>query len=293
MRDARDFNPYIIHMNVGQLQPGQIVSERMCMWYEIELITHSDGGGVLTLDQLLPARKGTIYVRKPGMIVKGIPPYGFNGVIFDVVYDLALEPYYEQKEKCMNAQFDATLLSHIYARDFFFEFLECLPPRLEVRNYDLFFRLMDASFHLFLDRPQDYQFHAKSLLMQIIEAILEENSVRHQGDANIVRAILDVQRFIDTHYTEPLTLAMLAKKSSMSREYLCRLFRRIVGRAPIEYLLSVRLFHAKQLLIITSDPIERVVAQSGFSSQQHFHEVFKRSMNMTPGRYRAEKQGRG
>lgn len=44
MRDARDFNPYIIHMNVGQLQPGQIVNERMCMWYEIELITHSEGG---------------------------------------------------------------------------------------------------------------------------------------------------------------------------------------------------------------------------------------------------------
>ena len=226
------------------------------------------------------------------MIVKGIPPYGFNGVIFDAVYDPELEPYYEQKEKCMNAQFDAAFLSRIYERDCFFDFLESLPPRVEVRNYDLFIRLLDASFHLFLDKPWDYQLHAKSLLMQIIEAILEENSVRLQGDANVVRAVLDVQHYIDTHYMEPLTLALLARKSLLSREYLCRLFKRIIGRAPIEYLMSVRLFHAKQLLIITSDPIERIASQSGFSSQQHFHEVFKRSIHTTPGRYRVEKRGR-
>lgn len=287
--DARLFNPYIVHMNVGELQKNQRVNERMCMWYEIELIRYGDGG-VVTLDQFLPAAKGVIYIRKPGMIVRGVPPYGYNGIVFDVIYDAKMEMYYELKGKVMEAQFDKKLLRHFYERGAFFDFLENLPPSIETKNYDLYAHLLENCFHLFLKGAEDFQLQAKTLLYQIIVALLDEQYLPSGADAGARQMIFDIQRYIDSHYMNRIDLQQLARRGSLSREHFCRLFKRVVGCAPIEYLQSVRLFHAKQLLVITSDANDHIAAQCGFSSSQHFYDVFRRTMNMTPRQYRAQRQ---
>ena len=286
------FNPYIIHMNVGQLHEGGHAPERMCMWYEIELITQGGSGGVLTLDQFLPANKGVVYIRRPGTIVHGIPPYSFNGIIFDAVYDESLAPYYAMGGQCLTAQFEKPLLERIYRRDAFFDFLETLPPTIEVRNYDLFHHLFYRCFHQFLRQDTEFQLYAKSLLIQIIVALLDERRFLSRGGAYAgdLQNILDIQRYIDAHYMEKIDLTLLARIGSMSREHLCRRFKHIVGRSPIDYIQSVRLFHAKQSLIITNDTIERIASQCGFSSSQHFYSVFHKASGITPGQYRHQKQ---
>lgn len=282
------FNPYILHLNVGQLWPGQVIHERMCLFHEIELITFSSGGGVITLDQFLPARRGTIYIRRPGMIVRGIAPYHFNGIIFDTTYDPALEPTYRREDKAMRASLDTDHLRRLESRHLSFDFLDSLPPRIEVRNVDLFSHLFSAAFHLYIDQPEHYQLHAKTILLQILVALLEEQG--NPRDDSALNSIANARQFMDTHYMEPITLARLAEPCALSVEHFCRSFKRLIGRAPLQYLTSIRVFHAKRLLLTTNDTIERIATQCGFSSPQYFYSVFKRETNATPTAFRHDKK---
>ena len=275
-------------MNTGSLRPGLAADERMCQWYEIELITASRGGGVVTQQQFLPARRGTIYVRKPGDIVQGIPPYSYCGVVFDTEYDPSLERYYRLEGRCMHAHKDPVFLNHILRRGSFFEFLETLPRCLEVKNFDLFYHLLESSADLYAKHPPDYHLHAKNLLLQLIIALADETAPEHRGaDTPSLEVVRGIRGYIDTHYMERMDLKLLAQRASMSREHLCRTFKQVYGEAPIEYLTSIRLLHAKQMLMYTHDTVGRIARLSGFASEQCFYDAFKRRNRLTPGQYRA------
>ena len=53
-----------------------------------------------------------------------------------------------------------------------------------------------------------------------------------------------------------------------------------------DYILSVRLDHAANLLMYSDEPIARIAEYVNFPSQSYFGRVFKEKMQMSPRRYR-------
>lgn len=95
-----------------------------------------------------------------------------------------------------------------------------------------------------------------------------------------------VKEYIYTHYSEPISLALISGKLGISAGYLSILFHKNVGESYIKFLTKVRMQQAEKLL--TAKPAEKVHIISekvGYVSVKHFSSVFKKHFNVSPGEY--------
>ena len=93
--------------------------------------------------------------------------------------------------------------------------------------------------------------------------------------------------YMETHYADShLSLAELTTHFSVSKSYFLRKFKAFTGVTPHQYLLSIRIRIAKQLLDTTSESIESIAEKCGFYSASHFIMYFHRTTGMTPLQFR-------
>ena len=76
------------------------------------------------------------------------------------------------------------------------------------------------------------------------------------------------------------------KRVSVSRSVLNRRFKKAVGRTPKEQMLKVQIDRARNLLVETELPVERISEYVGFSESKYFIQVFRRQVGASPGVFR-------
>ena len=92
---------------------------------------------------------------------------------------------------------------------------------------------------------------------------------------------------INENYRDPyLSNAMLAAACNISEVYFRRLFLKLVGISPKQYVIDVRIQKAKQLLAEGIMKISAISELSGFSNQYHFSRCFKEKTGLSPTEYR-------
>ncbi len=96
----------------------------------------------------------------------------------------------------------------------------------------------------------------------------------------------NIKEFLDTHFSEEITLDMLSKKSGMNKYYLVHSFTKKYVRSPISYLNEKRIDESKKLLENSDFPIAEIAKRIGFSSQSYFSQAFKKKTLMTPNEFR-------
>lgn len=104
------------------------------------------------------------------------------------------------------------------------------------------------------------------------------------------RAVAEIRAYLEERYAERITLSQLAARAGLSPFHLVRVFRRATGIPPHAYLESVRIRHAQRLLE-RGEPTAAVAYATGFASQSHFTERFRRTIGVTPSRYRQMLRG--
>lgn len=87
-----------------------------------------------------------------------------------------------------------------------------------------------------------------------------------------------------TEYAQPLSLPRIAERCAVSESTLLRSFLRLEGVSPHAYLLSLRVEHARELLLDGCAPSEAAL-RAGFCDQSHLTNVFRRYIGMTPRAY--------
>ncbi len=290
MNDINLFNPIILNARHGVFSDRRALGERMCLFYELELL-HGDEhcGGVITLDQFVSAREGVLFLRRPGDIVNGIAPYSFACVVFDTQYDAAFDAYY-RSDDIKAHRVDRSLLEMLKSKPLHrFEFLDRIPRIMHITRENDLSKEMCHIIELARSAEPERRLMARALLTQLLVRL----SVRQTGTqrlfADLPKAVTDIQTFIVRHYAEKLTLERLAAEAALSREYLCRLFLRHTGTTPIGYLHQVRVYHADMMLMTTDLAIEDVAQSIGFQSASHFYRVFRKCTGMTPAEYRRQR----
>jgi two-component system response regulator YesN len=106
-------------------------------------------------------------------------------------------------------------------------------------------------------------------------------------DARKVTQISPAINYIDANYDKPITLADIAKASHISVSRLAHVFKEQMGITLIDYLTSVRIERAKQLLLATEQSCTEICFQVGYNNQSYFTRTFKRLVGMTPRQFRA------
>jgi len=101
-------------------------------------------------------------------------------------------------------------------------------------------------------------------------------------DPHIIRAA----RHISRYYASPITTEDVAREVGFSPNYLSRKFRQAAGIGLHEYIVYIRLYHAAQELLTTSDSITTIALRCGFSDSNYFKDSFKKKYGVTPRGFR-------
>ncbi|PSM42126.1 AraC family transcriptional regulator [Streptomyces dioscori] len=87
---------------------------------------------------------------------------------------------------------------------------------------------------------------------------------------------------------KPLTVADHATRHGMTPAELRTAVRRGAGCSPKDYLLGIRLGHAKELLAATELPVAAVARRVGYDDPAYFSRLFTRRVGMAPVRFREQ-----
>jgi len=85
---------------------------------------------------------------------------------------------------------------------------------------------------------------------------------------------------------EPWTVESLAREVHVSRATLARRFAEVVGEPPLTYLARWRMHLAAQRLKYSTDTVEAIAHEVGYTSEYAFNRAFTRHRGQPPGRYR-------
>jgi len=105
---------------------------------------------------------------------------------------------------------------------------------------------------------------------------------RQSEDAVIARC----QNWIADHYAEPAPVAAMVRLSGLAERSFKRRFQQATGMSPLEYVHTLRLEEAKQMLETSADPIEAIANEVGYEDAGFFSRLFRRRVNLTPAQYR-------
>jgi AraC-like DNA-binding protein len=131
-------------------------------------------------------------------------------------------------------------------------------------------------------------FRMATILMQLINLVSEYYSGGDPANRAEVLRLGKVISYIETHYEENLKLDDLAKYAAMSPSTLHRAFISAIGESPINYLISVRLERAKELLRSSSGSISEICLQTGFLDSNYFSRIFKKRIGKSPRAFRGQ-----
>lgn len=105
---------------------------------------------------------------------------------------------------------------------------------------------------------------------------------RQVNDAVIARC----QEWIAEHYDEPSPVASMVRLSGLAERSFKRRFQQATGMPPLEYVHTLRLEEAKQMLEAGDQPIEAIANEVGYEDAGFFSRLFQRQVNLTPAQYR-------
>ena len=101
-----------------------------------------------------------------------------------------------------------------------------------------------------------------------------------------------IKRYLDSNYSENITLDHLSALSHLNKYYLSHEFTKYYGISPMNYLSRKRIDVCKELLENTDYGISDIAHLVGFSSQSYLSQSFRKSCGMTAGTYRKLKKKR-
>ena len=98
--------------------------------------------------------------------------------------------------------------------------------------------------------------------------------------------IIDVLKYIDSHYSENLTLDSISSHFGYNKYYFSRLFNHYIGENISNYINIVRVQHFMRLAKEQKSPmIATLAAECGFNSLTTFYRCFKKVYGTTPKNY--------
>jgi transcriptional regulator GlxA family with amidase domain len=110
---------------------------------------------------------------------------------------------------------------------------------------------------------------------------------RQSDDATIVQC----QTWAAHHYDHASPVGEMAKLSGLAERSFKRRFAKATGMGPMEYVQTLRVEEAKQILETTDQPIDAVAKDVGYGDASFFTRLFRRKVGMTPASYRKRFRG--
>lgn len=136
-----------------------------------------------------------------------------------------------------------------------------------------------------------YQLLQNLMLSQqhILNEVKKVNAVKLSTQKELYKRLHYAKDYIESCYTEDVTLEKLAQISCLNSAHLLRNFKLYFGQTPYQYLINKRISVAASLLVNTQIPVSGICFDTGYADVSSFCRLFKKVYGCSPESYRASK----
>lgn len=122
------------------------------------------------------------------------------------------------------------------------------------------------------------------ILLDFFKRLLSVSGQIRKLDKNV--AIERTKKYISANYDQELTLESIANEIHLAPAYLSYLFKQVEMVNIVDYLTSIRLEKAKNLLQNTNMKANEISVKVGYLDNKYFSRIFKKKIGLTPLEYR-------
>lgn len=124
--------------------------------------------------------------------------------------------------------------------------------------------------------------------MNVLLTLLMEKSWNPTEQKQIPKRedLLEILDYLQIHYAEKIKLDDLAERFYINKFYLTRIFKDCFGVSIGNYLLRIRITHAKQMLRFTENTVEEIGYLCGLGAPYYFSRIFKQEEGIPPSIFR-------
>lgn len=116
---------------------------------------------------------------------------------------------------------------------------------------------------------------------------LMKNMQRLRDSRSNSLLIMEIRSYIEEDYTNPnLSLDYLSEKFQVSGKYVSKMFKEELGENFVDYLIGLRINHAKKMLFETQKPLQEISQEVGYANYNSFNRSFKNVVGISPRDFR-------
>ena len=127
---------------------------------------------------------------------------------------------------------------------------------------------------------------ALRLVERVIAAMAGDRRLPTALTGREAKRVVEAIRFVESDASRPLQLKELAAIAGLSKYHFLRVFRRLTGVTPHQYLISARLRRAALGLALSRRPVLEIALDAGFGDLSTFNKSFRAAFGLTPTQYR-------
>lgn len=129
---------------------------------------------------------------------------------------------------------------------------------------------------------------SQGILLQLFSRFLKNSGQPNPNSLEKFRRFGSILQYIHKNSHQKITLKQLAEMACLAPDYFSRLFYKLTGFRPIEYVNRKRIEKSQLLLITTYESQEAIARETGFKSLSYFSRTFKKFTQTTPEEYRKQ-----
>lgn len=236
--------------------------------HEFQLVYIANGRGVFESETIAPTlvEGGTAFLLYPGVWHRFQPSSETGWEEFWVGFRGHYAEYLMRQE-CFNPQ------------------QPLMPIGFQSELLNMFTRLIDTLKY----EGTAYQQTATCQIIQLLGLVYTSALLNDPARNRREQIVHQVRYQIQGAWDQNLDFKELAKEKNVSYVWFRKAFKEIMGVAPGQYHLNLKIDKAIQLLQETNLSISEIAFQTGFESLFYFSRIFRKKTNMSPSESRAKK----
>lgn len=219
---------------------------------------------------------GTEYVARAGEALFVPSGVMHGGTPFDAEYECLVFEADTYLRQCMMLEDQtAEIITNVH-----------MPEPTVLNENSEFKGLIETVFSELRSKREGYRLKVRGAVLQLFGELVRNGGggISHHNKRRLGN-LKNALTYIEKHYSEQISLDELAQASSMNSRYLCRFFREMTHKTPIEYLNYYRIERACEQIATTNDSLTDIALSCGFCDLSYFIKVFKRHKGITPSAY--------
>lgn len=171
-----------------------------------------------------------------------------------------------------------------------FQYKDTLNNREHSMYKNIYKQLHNLLYHL-VEKPDTFQLLSMvcitNILIDLCEFCVDSQNLEPNLKQDEKRTrIISILGYLNDNYSEPITLEMLSEKFNLSKPYLSKYFKNVMGTGFLDYVNKLRIHKSLDMLSNTDERIIDIALANGFNTQKSYSRVFQKEFGESPSEFR-------